>query len=136
MTRIFYDTVGALNVCCWQQQTLTQPRYLNGSRLEAAKDGAEALECARVHAYDLILMDVQMPNLDGLSATRAIRQLPGHERTPILGITANAFIEDKEQCTRAGMNGHISKPLTLASLARILGHWLAEFSEPDANAAA
>jgi PAS domain S-box-containing protein len=97
--------------------------------VDLARDGAEAVERARARAYDLILMDVQMPKLDGLEATRAIRKLPGHERTPILAVTANIFVEDREQCFQAGMNGHLSKPLTPASLARALGRWLAESLE-------
>jgi CheY-like chemotaxis protein/HPt (histidine-containing phosphotransfer) domain-containing protein/anti-sigma regulatory factor (Ser/Thr protein kinase) len=99
--------------------------------VDLAKDGAEAVECARARPYDLILMDIQMPKLDGLEATRAIRQLPGHERTPILAVTANIFVEDREQCFQAGMNGHLTKPLTRASLARALGRWLAESLEPE-----
>ena len=107
-----------------------------GCSVDLAKDGAEAVECARAHAYDLILLDIQMPTLDGLAATRAIRQLPGYERTPILAITANVFVEDRERCLQAGMNGHLSKPLTPASLANVLGHWLAESVESDGNAQA
>jgi PAS domain S-box-containing protein len=101
--------------------------------VDLAKDGAEALECARTHAYDLILMDIQMPNLDGLAAARAIREIPGHERTPILAITANAFVEDREQCIQAGMNGHLSKPVTPASLANVLSHWLARSPDSDGD---
>ena len=102
-----------------------------GCGVDLAKDGAEAVEYARAHGYDLILMDMQMPKLDGLAATRLIRALPGHQRTPILAITANVFAEDRAQCMQAGMNGHLSKPLTPASLAHVLGHWLAESSESD-----
>ena len=107
-----------------------------GCSIDLAKDGTEAVEYARTNAYDLMLMDIQMPMLDGLAATRAIRRLPGHEHTPILAITANAFVEDRERCLRAGMNGHLSKPLTPASLAHVLGNWLAETVEPGGDGAA
>ena len=104
-----------------------------GCRVDLAVDGAEALARARAHAYDLILMDVQMPNLNGMAATRKIRRLSGHKHTPILAITASAFVEDRDDCTRAGMNGYISKPLTPASLARVLSHWLAPSTTPDGD---
>jgi signal transduction histidine kinase/DNA-binding NarL/FixJ family response regulator/HPt (histidine-containing phosphotransfer) domain-containing protein len=97
-----------------------------GCDVDLAKDGNEALDCASKYVYDLILMDMQMPRLDGLAATQAIRQLPEHWSTPILAVTANVFAEEKAQCLRAGMNGHLTKPLTPESLMRELRHWLAE----------
>lgn len=107
-----------------------------GCAVDLAKDGSEALDCASMHVYDLIMMDMQMPRLDGLAATEAIRQLPEHWSTPILAITANAFAEEKEQCLRSGMNGHLTKPLTPESLTRELRHWLAESLHSDNEAAA
>jgi len=97
-----------------------------GCEVDLAKDGREALNCASKNVYDLILMDMQMPRLDGLAATQAIRQLPEHWSTPILAVTANAFVEEKDKCMRAGMNGHLTKPLTPESLAKELRNWLAE----------
>jgi PAS domain S-box-containing protein len=78
---------------------------------EIAGNGKEALEMVRDGGYALILMDVQMDVMDGLEATRAIRQMPGMADIPILAMTANAFADDRAQCLAAGMNAHIGKPV-------------------------
>ena len=74
-------------------------------------DGLEAIEAVRQRAYDVVLMDVHMPEMDGLDATRAIRSLKGaRAKVPIIALTANAFTQDADRCKAAGMNGHIGKP--------------------------
>jgi len=92
--------------------------------IDVADDGAIALERANRKRYDLILMDMQMPNLDGLEATVAIRRLPGYAATPIVAMTANAFAEDRARCMAAGMSDFIAKPFKPELLLTKLAQWL------------
>lgn len=102
---------------------------LTGIEIDEARDGAEAVRTvadAPPGHYDLVLMDVQMPVMDGYEATRQIRRLdrPGVLTLPIIAMTANAFSEDIEAARRSGMNGHISKPIDLGVVHRVLRQWL------------
>ncbi|MCM5680665.1 CHASE domain-containing protein [Schlegelella sp. S2-27] len=106
-----------------QMVAVDQLRSL-GLEVDVAENGAKALDCARRQRYDLILMDLHMPEMDGLEATRAIRRLPSHASTPILAMTASAFGEDRSASLAAGMDDHISKPVETQVLVRTLERWL------------
>jgi CheY-like chemotaxis protein len=97
---------------------------LLGLTVELAENGAIAIDKVRHGTYDIVLMDMQMPVMDGLTATRAIRALAGHERLPIVAMTANVMSGDREQCLAAGMNDHIAKPIDLRDLSATLLQWL------------
>ena len=95
-----------------------------GFNVDLAEDGAKAIELVRANAYDLILMDMQMPHVNGLDATRQIRQLAVGGAVPIIAMTANAFAEDRELCLEAGMNDFIAKPVSTSLLYQKLCTWL------------
>ena len=95
-----------------------------GLIVETACDGLEAVELAKRRHYDLVLMDVHMPEMDGLEATRAIRNLPGWQKIPVIALTANALDESLRECVAAGMNDLVSKPVELAALHAALERWL------------
>ncbi|WP_374325984.1 response regulator [Aquipseudomonas alcaligenes] len=87
-----------------------------GIRVDVANNGAQALAMLVQKAYDGVLMDCQMPVMDGFEATQRIRQLPGLAQLPILAMTANAMAGDRQRCLDAGMNEHIAKPLDVNQL--------------------
>lgn len=95
-----------------------------GLVIDVAEDGEQALALARQNHYALILMDIQMPRLNGIDATKAIRDDSLNRKTPILAITANAFDTDRRLCLEAGMNDHISKPISRDVLYATLLKWL------------
>jgi PAS domain S-box-containing protein len=105
-----------------------------GAQVTLACGGLEGVEKATASkAYDAVLMDLQMPDIDGLEATRRIRQIPGFAKLPIVAMTANASDDDKQACAAAGMNGHLSKPIELEQLTRSLLQLCARRSAATAN---
>ncbi|MCG6966985.1 MAG: PAS domain-containing protein [Chromatiaceae bacterium] len=92
---------------------------------DEAGDGLMAVELAAANDYAAILMDMQMPRMDGIEATRRIRALPRHARTPIIAMTANAFDEDRRRCLDAGMNDFLAKPVDPKILYSTLAKWIA-----------
>lgn len=110
---------------------------VSGAEIVEACDGVEAVEMAKAQAFDLILMDVRMPRMDGLAATRAIRALPAPmNAVPILAVTADAMAEDAARCLAAGMNGHLAKPITHTSLYAAIDHVMAGPGAAEGAAAA
>ena len=95
-----------------------------GWKIDVANNGREAVELVSQHRYDVILMDMQMPIMSGLDATRLIRQLPDCKDIPILAMTANAFVEDREACFDAGMNDFLIKPVMPDILFDTLRGWV------------
>ncbi len=112
-----------------------------GCTCDLAANGDEAVEAARKHGYDLILMDCQMPDMDGFTATREIRRREQAEnrpqRLPIIALTANALSGDRERCLEAGMDDYLSKPIERATLHTLLEKYLtaARQSKPSTAAA-
>lgn len=98
----------------------------NGFEVELATNGLEALQAADKALYDLVLMDVQMPVMDGLEATRQLRERPAYARTPIVALTSFAMTGDRERCLAAGMTEYLSKPFKF----RVLGQLLQKILQP------
>jgi CheY-like chemotaxis protein len=97
-----------------------------GFDADVVADGEEALQALSQMNYTLVLMDCQMPRMDGYAATRELRRREnGLRHLPVIALTANAFATDREACLEAGMDDHLSKPVSLRSLAAILDRWSA-----------
>ena len=112
---------------------------LADARLEiaVARDGLEALavmRAARLGEYSMILMDMQMPNMDGLEATREIRKMSVAHSLPIIAMTANAFNEDRERCFEAGMDDFIAKPVEPEQMFTTILYWLRKGAGADKQA--
>jgi len=101
-----------------------------GLQVSCSGNGLEALECLESSDFDLVLMDCQMPDMDGFAATREIREREAHheipQRTPVIALTANAMSGDRERCIDAGMDDYLSKPLSQSQLANVLSKWLTQ----------
>jgi PAS domain S-box-containing protein len=108
------------------QELATELLRLVDLQVEVADNGRIAVDMARRGAYDMILMDMQMPEMDGLEATRLIRTVPDLDATPIVAMTASAFGADRDACLAAGMNDHIGKPVNPATLYEKMLRWLDE----------
>jgi CheY-like chemotaxis protein len=101
-----------------EDNILTVADYLvfKNYRVVVARNGREGLEIAAAAQPDLVLMDVQMPEMDGLEAIRRLRRMPGFAATPIIALTAMAMMGDRERCLSAGADYYMSKPISLREL--------------------
>ena len=128
LTQKLASIVGA-NILVVEDNELNQEVALGlleseGFVVEIANHGKEAVEKVSQHRYDIVLMDMQMPVMDGLTATKEIRKLSQFKDLPILAMTANAMDQDKERCAEAGMNDHIAKPIDPDALFNALLKWI------------
>jgi PAS domain S-box-containing protein len=118
------------------QELATELLRLVDLQVEVADNGRIAVDMARRGAYDMILMDMQMPEMDGLEATRLIRTVAALDSTPIVAMTASAFGADRDACLAAGMNDHIGKPVNPATLYETMLRWLDDSRQPSRRAPA
>jgi CheY-like chemotaxis protein len=95
-----------------------------GFQVATAVDGHDAVRQVADGAFDLVLMDLQMPRLDGLAATRDIRALPRGQDLPVIAMTASVYAQDQAACLAAGMNDFVAKPVNIHALASTLARWL------------
>ena len=108
-----------------------------GHSVEMVANGVQAVDAATRGGFDVILMDVQMPELDGLAASRRIRALPGPAgQVPIVALTANALSRDRDACLEAGMTDYLVKPIDVAALHRSLARARGDAAEPAARRSA
>ena len=95
-----------------------------GCRVDVAANGREALAMCQARTFDIVFMDCQMPEMDGYEATRVLRREESGRHTPVIALTANSMPGDREECLRAGMDAHLSKPIRPEELAAALARWL------------
>lgn len=105
-----------------------------GIEVDIAADGWQAIELARRRRYDLVLLDLELPVVDGVEAAKSIRALPGYDQTPLLAYTAHAFSDDRQACLNAGMDDHLAKPIEPGRLFEVLLKWLERPAPPPAPA--
>jgi CheY-like chemotaxis protein len=103
-------------------------------KADLAVDGLQAIAAATKHSYDLILMDIQMPEVDGLTATREIRRLSLDRQPVIYGLTAHATTEYRDECLGAGMDGYLTKPLDRLKLRALIEELSTQSSPVDSGA--
>ncbi|WP_052706229.1 response regulator [Vibrio galatheae] len=106
------------------QQVATELLSRCGMQVEVAENGLIAVEKIKANQYDIVLMDIQMPVMDGFAATKEIRQESQFDTLPIIAMTANAMAGDKERCINAGMQDHIAKPINVEALYQTLAEWI------------
>lgn len=112
------------------QKVVTKILQDSGYRLQSVMNGAEAVEAVKGNNYDIILMDIQMPQMNGFEATAQIRQLDGEKaKIPIIALTAHALSGDREKCLAEGMNDYLTKPLRINELIALIDKWLNVRSE-------
>jgi len=106
------------------QRVILSQLHRLGVTADVVSDGVEALAALGRDPYGLVLMDCHMPNLDGVSATKLLREREGPERTPVVALTASALADDRALCLAAGMDDFLTKPVQLSDLVQILDRWL------------
>ena len=103
---------------------LTAALEPKGMKIEIARNGREALEVLARQPIDMVLMDVMMPEMDGIAATREIRKQPQFQRLPVIALTAKAMKDDQEKCLESGANDYIAKPLDVSKLLSLMRVWM------------
>jgi CheY-like chemotaxis protein len=97
----------------------------SGYEVEAVSSALDAIEAVKTNSFDLVLMDVEMPDMDGLTATQKIRQLePPSNKIPIIAVTAHSSMKDREKCLASGMNDYIAKPININFMKMTIDQWL------------
>jgi CheY-like chemotaxis protein len=116
------------------RQVATEILALDGISVETAENGKAAVAALRQGRFDAVLMDIQMPEMDGYQASRTIRQDPRHRALPIIAMTAHALKGDREKCLEAGMNDYVTKPVNGEELLAVLSQWMSPEPVADGEA--